>query len=89
MMTLQGGCVQPNHHFIFSRSTVLIMDVTNGHVYNVHHRYKSGNLRQMEGPSDRNTLNIINSNMEGPSDRNTLNTINGNIMHSPQWWQFF
>ena len=49
MMTLQGGSVQPNHHLNFSRSTLLIMDVTISHVYNVHHSYKSGNLRQMEG----------------------------------------
>ena len=26
-----------------------MMDVTIGHVYNVHPNYKSGNLRQMEG----------------------------------------
>ena len=32
MMTLQGGCVQPNHRLNFSRSTLLIMDVTIGHV---------------------------------------------------------
>ena len=49
IMTLQGGSVQPNHHLNFSRSTLLIMDVTISHVYNVHHSYKSGNLRQMEG----------------------------------------
>ena len=49
MMTLQGGCVQPNHHLNFSRSTLLIMDVTIGHIYNVHYSYKSGNLPQMEG----------------------------------------
>ena len=48
MMTLQGGCVEPNHRLNFSRSTRLIMDVTIGHVYNVHHAYKSGNLQQME-----------------------------------------
>ena len=53
MMTLQGGCVQPNHRLNFSRSTRLIMDVTIGHVYNVHHVYKPGNLRQMEA-SKRN-----------------------------------
>ena len=49
MMASQGGCVQPNHHLNFSLSILLIMDVTIGHVYNVHHSYKSGNLRQMEG----------------------------------------
>jgi hypothetical protein len=53
MMTLQGGCVQPNHRLNFTRSTRLIMDVTIGHVYNVHHVYKPGNLRQMEA-SKRN-----------------------------------
>ena len=69
MITLQGGCVQPNHHLSFSQSTLLIIDVAIGHVYNVHHSYKSGNLRQMEGSKRQNTLNIIN----------------GNIMRSPQW----
>ena len=43
MMTLQGRCVQPNHHLNFSRSTLLI--VTIGHVYNVYCNFKSGNLR--------------------------------------------
>ena len=47
MMTLQGRCVQPNHHLNFSRSTLLI--VTIGHVYNVYCNFKSGNLRQTEG----------------------------------------
>ena len=47
-MALQRGGVQPNHHLNFSRSTQFIKDVTIGHVYNVQHRYKSGNLRQME-----------------------------------------
>ena len=47
MMTLQGLCVQAYHHF--SQSTLFIMDVTIGHIYNVHHSYKSGNLLQMEG----------------------------------------
>ena len=49
MITLQGGCVQPNHHLNFSLSTLLIMDVTIGHIYNVHHSSKSGKLWQMEG----------------------------------------
>ena len=45
MMTLEGGCVQRNHHLNFSVSTLLMMYVTIGHVYNEHHSYKSGNLR--------------------------------------------
>ena len=44
-MTLEGGCVQRNHHLNFSVSTLLMMYVTIGHVYNEHHSYKSGNLR--------------------------------------------
>ena len=45
MMTLQVGCIQPNNHLNFSLLTLLIINVT----YNVHHRYKSSNLLQMEG----------------------------------------
>ena len=48
-MTLQGRCVQTNHHLNVSRSTLLIMDFTIGHVDNVHHSYRSGDLRQMKG----------------------------------------
>ena len=51
IITLQGldGCVQPNHLLNISQSTLVIMDFTIGHVYNVHHTYKLGNLREMEG----------------------------------------
>ena len=49
MMTLQGWCDQPNHHLNFWRSTHFIIDVTMGRVYNLHHSYKPGNLRQIEG----------------------------------------
>ena len=49
MMTLEGGCVQPDQHLDFSRSTLLIIDVIIGHVCNVHLSYKSGTLLQMEG----------------------------------------
>ena len=73
MVALQEGCVQPNHHLIFSRSTLLIMDVTISHVYNVHHSYKSGNCYRWKGPSNRITLNIINS--------------LSNVVRSPYWWK--
>ena len=52
MLTLQGGCVQlkvaAHSPLIFLTFNTLIMDVTIGHVYNVHHSYQSGNLLQME-----------------------------------------
>ena len=35
------------------------------------------------------TNQVICDRWTGPSDRNTLNIINSNGMRSPQWWQIF
>ena len=45
--------------------TLLIMDVTIGHIYNVHYSYKSANLREVKWSKQQKyqALNIINSNV--------------------------
>ena len=53
--------------------TLLIMDVTIGHIYNVHYSYKSANLREVKGSKLQKYQ--------------ALNIINSNVMHLPEWWQ--
>lgn len=48
MMTYAGGCVCENPRLNFTKRTRLIMDVTIGHVHDVHHNFKVHNLRNME-----------------------------------------
>ena len=33
------------------------------------------------------TNQVIYDRWKGPSDMNTLNIVNGNVMLRPQWWQ--
>jgi len=47
MMTLAGCGVTPNAQRNFTADTRLIMDVTIGHVWDLHHQYKSDTLQHM------------------------------------------